>query len=245
MLRRIVFKYDVLFNLYYRYFYKPKDVLSIFLDNLSDSKKGEIFFIQIGANDGQWNDPIYKFIRRDHWRGILIEPQKTIFERLRNNYKKQKNLIFENVAIDSTEGEKSLFKISFSNSQWAGGISSFIKEDIQKLIEAGYIERMSKVESIALPPNKEDWIGEEKVKVQTLKNIIEKYQVKKIDLIMIDTEGYDFEIMKTIPFEFIKPGVIIYEHSHLNETVKTECSDFLIKLGYRLIQTGSDTIAEL
>ena len=76
MLRRIVFKYDTLFNLYYRYFYKPKDVLSSFLNNLSKSKKGKIFFIQIGANDGQWNDPIYKFIRRDRWSGILIEPQK-------------------------------------------------------------------------------------------------------------------------------------------------------------------------
>lgn len=75
MLRRIVFKYDALFNLYYRYFYKPKDVLSSFLNNLSKSKKGKIFFIQIGANDGQWNDQIYKFIRRDRWSGILIEPQ--------------------------------------------------------------------------------------------------------------------------------------------------------------------------
>jgi hypothetical protein len=93
-------------------------------------------------------DPIYKFIRRDNWSGILIEPQKTIFERLLNNYKKQNNLFFENVAIDSTEGEKSLYQISFSNSQWACGISSFIKNDIQKLIDAGYVERMAKLNQL-------------------------------------------------------------------------------------------------
>ena len=170
-----------------------------------------------------WNDPIYKFIRRDRWGGILIEPQKIIFDLLSNNYKKQSNLFFENVAIDSTEGEKSLYKISFSNSSWAGGISSFIKNDIVKLIEAGYVERMAKDESIILPANKEEWICEEKVKVTTLKSLIPKYKVKKINLILIDTEGYDFEIIKTIPFEFIEPDVIIYEHSHFNETVKNEC----------------------
>ena len=177
----------------------------------------------------KWGDKIYKFVRRDNWSGILIEPQKEIFKRLLNNYNKRNNLFFENVAIDSTEGERNLYKISFSNSQWASGISSFIKNDIQKLIDAGYVERMAKAESINLPTKKEEWIGEEKVKVQTLRNIIEKYQVKKIDLIMIDAEGYDFEIIKTIPFEYIKPGVIVYEHSHFNEEIKNESWNFLKK----------------
>jgi hypothetical protein len=62
---------------------------------------------------------------------------------------------------------------------------------------------------------------------------------------MIDTEGYDFDIIKTIPFELIKPGFIVYEHSHFDETIKNECADFLVKLGYSLTKTESDTIAEL
>ena len=104
---------------------------------------------------------------------------------------------------------------------------------------------MAKDESIILPANKEEWICEEKVKVTTLKSLILKYKVKKINLIMIDTEGYDFKIIKTIPIEFIEPDVIIYEHSHFNETVKNECQDFLLKLGYKLNKTESHTIAVL
>jgi len=245
LLRKIVLKYDFLFKLYYGYAYKPHDKLSSFLNNLSKIKRGSLFFIQIGANDGNWGDKIYKFIRRDNWSGILVEPQKVIFERLLNNYKNRNNLFFENVAIDSTEGERDLFKISFTDSQWASGISSFIKYDIQKLIDAGYVERMAKAESINLPPRKEEWICEEIVKVQTLKNIIEKYQVKKIDLIMIDAEGYDFEIIKTIPFEQIKPSIIIYEHSHFNDDIKNECRSFLKDLGYKTTPTEGNTIAEL
>ncbi len=243
MLRNIVFKYDIFFNLYYRHIYKPKDELSSFLNDLSKRKKSNLFFIQVGANDGNWNDPIYKFIRRDGWSGILIEPQKVIYDRLLENYKRLSNLFFENVAIDSAEGEKNLYKISFSNSQWAAGISSFIKNDIQKLIDAGYVDRMSKLEQLTPPSNQKDWICEESVKVTTLRNIISKHHLKQIDLIMIDTEGYDFEIIKTIPFDYIKPEVIVYEHSHFNEQIKTECSDFLINAGYKLIHTESDTIA--
>lgn len=245
LVKSIVFKYDILFNFYYRYLDKPKKQLLLFLDNLSNKKRKKIFFIQIGANDGQWGDNIYKFVRRDKWSGILIEPQKEIFKRLLNTYNKRKNLLFENVAIDSTEGERSLYKISFSNSQWASGISSFIKNDVQKLIDAGYVERMALAESITLPVNKDEWIGEEKVKVQTIRNIIEKYQVKKIDLIMIDAEGYDFEIIKTIPFADIKPDVIVYEHSHFDEQVKNESWNFLKKVGYRITPTEGNTIAEL
>jgi hypothetical protein len=37
---------------------------------------------------------------------------------------------------------------------------------------------------------------------------------------------------------------MIYKHSHLNETIKNECSGFLIKLGYRLSKNDSDTIAK-
>jgi len=245
LLRQIVFKYDFFFNLYYNYLYKPTDKISKYLNNLSKTKKGKLFFIQVGANDGKWGDKIYKFVRRDNWNGILIEPQKLVFERLLNNYKKRNNLFFENVAIDSTEGERNLFKISFTNSPWASGISSFVRNDIQKLIDAGYIVRMAKAESVTLPTNKEDWICEEKVKVQTLKNIIDKYQVKKIDLLMIDAEGYDFEIVKTIPFERIKPSVIIYENSHFDEEINRNCENVLISFGYRIVWTEGNTIAEL
>ena len=245
LIREIIFKFDLLFNFYYRYLDRPKKEISIYLNNLSEKKRRKIFFIQIGANDGQWGDNIYKFVRRDNWSGILIEPQREIFKRLLNNYKKRKNLFFENIAIDSTSGERDLYKISFCNSQWASGISSFIKNDVQKLIDAGYIERMAFEESIKLPSDKREWIGVEKVKIETLSNIIAKYKVKNIDLIMIDAEGYDFEIIKTIPFEEIKPSVIVYEHSHFNEEVMYESWKYLNKHGYRTIPTNGNTIAEL
>ena len=62
---------------------------------------------------------------------------------------------------------------------------------------------------------------------------------------MIDTEGYDFEIIKTIPFDYIKPFVIVYEHSQFNDDVKNECRSFLKNFVYKTTPTEGNTIAEL
>lgn len=104
IIRNVVYQNDFLFWLYFSYFFNPKDKLQSFLNEYSKRKNNKIQFVQIGANDGQWNDPIYKFIRRDKWTGLLIEPQKDIYNRLIQNYNGFKNLLFENVAIDHQEG---------------------------------------------------------------------------------------------------------------------------------------------
>ena len=43
--------------------------------------------MQIGSNDGRSGDPLYLFIRRDAWRGVLIEPVDYVFRQLKKNYR--------------------------------------------------------------------------------------------------------------------------------------------------------------
>jgi len=247
LIKKLIHNNSILFQIYYSFIWHPKNDLEQFLNNYSKSMKNCLFFICIGANDGMTDDPYYKFIRRDKWQGILIEPQRSIFERLRKNYSKFKfnGLKFENVAIFEKNEIRKLYKVSFSNSRRASGISSFIKDDVMKVLEAGYAEKISREDNVNIPVNKEDWITTEDVVCITFNNLLSKYKITKIDLLAIDTEGYDYEIIRTIPFERIKPKVIIYEHTHFNEIVKNECSEFLKSLGYKLKITKSDTIAFL
>lgn len=84
-----------------------------------------------------------------------------------------------------------------------------------------------------------------KIKTTTLDSLINKYNLKKIDLLMIDTEGYDFEIIKSIPFDKVKPLVIVFEHSHFSENTVKDCYEFLKNKSYTLQKTASDTIAVL
>jgi len=241
-LRNIVYKKDVLFQFYYRFLYRPKEnSIANIINNLSISKR--IYFIQIGANDGMYNDPLYKFIRRDNWEGILVEPQKKIFERLTYNYRNMKNLVFENVAVCNENGLKPLFKISFSDANWASSISSFRKEDVEALINTGYVDRNATEEGIKVPIDKQKYITIEDVECVTFNELVKKYNVKEIDLLMIDAEGYDFEIIKMINFDEIYPSHIFYEHSHFTKNEKIDCENFLKNLGFKLFADESDTLA--
>jgi len=73
---------------------------------------------------------------------------------------------------------------------------------------------------------------------QTLSQIIDNspFKNKQIDLLSIDTEGRDFDVLKSLNFEQYKPKIIIIE-SHLNkidDILKSEIYTFLIKKNYRL-----------
>src|SRR3989442_714337 len=46
----------------------------------------DFFVLQIGACDGVMADPIHKWIKKYKWQGILVEPQKKEFERLKISY---------------------------------------------------------------------------------------------------------------------------------------------------------------
>ena len=243
IIRKAVLKNRLLFKIYYQYIFKPRDLLEKFLDERSRARKGNFFFVQVGANDGIWNDPLYKFIRRDRWKGILIEPQKNVFSKLINNYRKSKGLIFENVAIDSIKGSRNLYKISFSESQWATGLSSFNREDVQRMIDAGYAERMAAQEKVVPPSDKSEWISMETVVVETFSDVMARHNVRDIDLVMIDAEGYDYEIIKTIPFKDLSIRAVVWEHSHHTAELKRESREYLSLLGYRILECESDTIA--
>src|SRR6516162_8966319 len=63
------------------------------------------FFVQVGSNDGKKNDPLYPYVLRDGWKGILAEPDPINFQNLQKTYGQHSGLIFENVGIAPVNGE--------------------------------------------------------------------------------------------------------------------------------------------
>ena len=53
------------------------------------------FIIQIGANDGKRFDIINKFVKKYSPKAIFLEPIKSNFNDLKNNYSEQKNLFLK------------------------------------------------------------------------------------------------------------------------------------------------------
>lgn len=192
----------------------------------------DFFFVQIGAHDGLSNDPIHEFVVRFGWRGILVEPQKTIFMTLKKNYQGQAQLIFENVAISTSVGTQQLYKFrdTVDASDW---------KTQQASLRQGQLLRLKKV-----IPNVEDLIEQETVESIDLDTLLQKYNVSKLDLLQVDTEGFDAEIIQMIDFTAICPAIIHYEHKHLSNSQQEVCLTHLINNGYYVsIDSYFNTVA--
>jgi FkbM family methyltransferase len=236
--------HNTLFGIIYKFFYKPrKDSLSGFTSLFSKSLN-KITVIQIGANDGINNDPIHKFIRRDSWQGVLLEPQKYVFEKyLKPLYSKSDGIVVLNAALDYNDGHKPIFKLAFSNSRWATGLTSFNRKVLEMAVDSGAVEIQAKKEGIILPEKKDDYISEEKVMCISTSSMLRQNNIEKIDWLQIDTEGFDYEIIKMFNIDETRPTVISYENMHLSEEDKKSCIDYLISKNYKIRNFEGNTLA--
>ena len=175
--------------------------------------KQSVFFVQVGSNDGLQGDPICGLINRySNWRGMLIEPVPFIFERLKQNYNYSDRFIFENVAISNKSGSRKFYYVSRKAKEelgdklpyWHDQLGSFDKNHILKHID-GILE---------------PYIVETEVETITLPELLDKNNVDKIDLLHIDTEGYDYKVLSQVDFSKYRPSVILYEDKHLSTQEK-------------------------
>jgi FkbM family methyltransferase len=235
---------SLIFTSFYRYFYTPPPGTIFEFSSLYSKNRKKVTVVQIGANDGIHNDPIHRFIRRDNWQGVLLEPQRYVFERyLSPLYKNTKGIIVLNAALDVQDGSKPIYKISVSNSRWAHGLTSFNKAVLEEAVRSGYVERQAIKEGCRLPENKEDYITEEQVECISTGSLVKKFTLGTVDWLQIDTEGFDFEIIKMFNISVTKPEVIVYENLHFPDPLKEECMNYLRGNGYLCRSYGPNTLA--
>ena len=230
---------------YYKRLYKPKeDSMEELMSDYSKSIGTDFTVIQIGANDGITHDPVHKFIKRDKWNGVLLEPQKYVFEKfLSKIYRKHSNISVVNAAMGYEDGTASIYKIGFSTARWATGLTTFDKATLEKAFDSGHVARKCGKEGSKIPEDDSTHIVEESVTILSARSLINEYQVQKIDLLMIDTEGFDYEVIKMFDIANNKPGLIIFEKSHLSEEDYQECEKLLSDNGYDIRKDGANTIA--
>jgi FkbM family methyltransferase len=214
------------------------------LDAYSRSR-ADFVVLQVGANDGFSRDPVHRFIVRDRWRGVLVEPQPDVFEReLRQTYRAHPQLNLINAAVDRVIGEKELYRLSFCNERWANGLSGFCCETLEKQVK-GYVQGRCERDGIQPPERLEDCISSLRVPAVTFETLLDRYGLSRLDLLQIDCEGYDAELIKMFPFERLVPHFINFESLHLSPAQKAELKETLGKLGYICHEIGHDTFCEL
>lgn len=223
----------------YRYWPKPP-ASNVFALTISDVLLRKVLqpggmasnftFVQIGANDGRTNDPLRRFILKYGFRGVLVEPQRTAFERLVANYSGVSGLRFENSAIAASDGTMTLYRFRAGPGvpAWADCLASFSREHLVR----NFDNLKGEVEEITVPSI-------------TFSTLLEKYGLRDVDLLQIDTEGFDYEILKMIDFRTFRPAIINFEHLLLVGAIRQRCYALLCEQGYKITESGVDAVAYL
>ncbi len=191
--------------------------------------------IQIGANDGKSDDFLRSSINIDT-NLLLVEPIKSAFDELEKNYSGYKNVKFINKAIDVVTGKKNIFsvdpkyynfyekKYKSKDVSWLTVLASFHKEHLE----------YHGVKSNHIQSTEIDCIN--------FKELIEQYDFQKLDLLVVDTEGYDDVLITNfIQNTDIRP-IIILEWIHIKKNKAEELIELLKSNNYKFLKLNKDLI---
>ena len=157
--------------------------------------------LQVGACDGFTSDSVYPYIKANKVNAILVEPSTVNFSKLQEFYHGHANVTCVNAAVAEGNERKPFYTIKnegrWKDSGWARQLASFYKAH---LLKHGI---------------RENEIAVENVDCKTLSTLLKEYGLQEIDILLIDTEGFDGEIVKMAFKENIKPLFIFFENAQL------------------------------
>lgn len=191
----------------------------------------DISFVQIGAMDGVTHDPIYPFVSRLHWKGLLVEPIPYLHEKLKENYANCEHLVFERCAIADFEGMIEMAYLDPARVEpnifapGAFGTSTLMRDRGRLSAQQGtpqVAEMVARNISVIEVP------------CCRLKTLLIKHATTKIDLLVIDAEGADWMIARQLDLETYQPRVVYLEYDHLTDYEKIACAHHFRNHGYRL-----------
>jgi FkbM family methyltransferase len=192
----------------------------------------EVTLLQVGAFDGITNDPALGALRRHGWRGVLVEPQARPFAALRELHAGDDRVQVLNVAVSDVDGTRELFTLDPVDDLpgWAQQIASFERSHLvgqQRYLPDGVVaERLSVVD----------------VETVTFDTLLARAGVDRVDVLQIDTEGFDHQVLRMFDVPRRLPAIVNFESIHLADEDKLGCADLLESAGYALTVSHWDTL---
>jgi len=155
------------------------------------------YFVDVGAHDGiTINNTLY-FEKNNHWKGINVEPIKSVYDELVQN---RPNSININCAIDENDGEADFIYNKGYTEMISGLKNHYDPRHFNRLNnENNYHGSTTEIVS---------------VKTRKLSSIFDELNVKHVNYLSIDVEGAEFSVVKSIDFEKVFIDVIGFENNY-------------------------------
>ena len=131
---------------------------------------------------------------------------------MKKNLSKYKNIIIEPIAIGNHNEFRNFYFIRSESvtklkKHWASGIGSFNKSHIMNHRNKRFLVSEDDIETI-------------NIKCLSFSSLIKKYSIKKIDKLMLDVEGAEYKILKSINLNQIIIREIFFEKKHFDGIFK-------------------------
>ena len=144
---------------------------------------------------------------------LLVEPVPHNISAIKENLKEFKNVHLEPVAVASVRETKDFFFVKATSinklkKHWASGIGSFNKNHLLNHRTKRFLIE-------------EDDIDKIPIKTVKFEDLIEKYSITEIDKILIDVEGYEYEILRDMDLKKVRINSILFEYKHFDGYQKT------------------------
>lgn len=185
-------------------------------------KTDHLWIVRIGANDGVTGDHFWPVIEaHPDWHVLYIEPHPQAFERL---LKYIPGCIALNVAISETDEVRTMWEVRLpsDNPQFHHDMLSSFKRDVVMKAGSGFDPYEIQVRCVPL----------------NTALLMAKFPAP--DVYLIDTEGYDFEVMKQITN---RPKMVVWEFHHLSDEDQEAAVSMWADRGYEIHVTQFDVAA--
>jgi FkbM family methyltransferase len=173
-------------------------------------------FVQIGANDGVTDDPLTKFVKENGWEGILVEPLSAAFTALKANYGASPRLRFVQAAISETDGRTTIYTSANS--------------------------RLASLDKAKASQGGKESVTKEEVTVLSPRTLFKTHGIDRVDVLVVDAEGFDGRILRAIDFSTFSASVIVWE-SHKMGKDATATADYLRRAGFAVVPMRADSVA--
>lgn len=141
---------------------------------------------------------------------LLVEPVPHNINAIKENLKEFKNIFLEPVAISNVKETKYFYYVKASSinklkKHWASGIGSFDKNHLLNHRSKRFLIEDEDIEKVSIPTLR-------------FEDIISKYSIKEIEKLLIDVEGFEYEILNDINFDDVKINKVLFEYKHFDGT---------------------------
>jgi len=205
-----------------------------FLLSRLGASRAQVHYVQVGANDGQLDDPVFKIAQHQGWSGLLIEPNPAYFAALTALHGDNPKMTLVQCGVSSNHGSAQLFHLHPDSEHrfpdWARGCASLDQERIAATL--------SKV-----IPDGASHLTETRIDLVPLRTVLGQNGIQRTDLLVVDVEGHEHDVLVSANIDTLSPDLVLVESNAGLDDDTDPVRRFLQEHGYRVSRIGDDLIA--